>query len=88
MTLTAVPNAPQPANLETGEPAPGFVANRLTARRILLAFLVTFVAARLLVLLIMTHKLPDCFLYLGSTHVHHLNYGIFMLAAVGGYLLC
>jgi hypothetical protein len=49
--------------------------------------LVTFIAARLLVLLIMAHKIPDLFLYLGGTHVHHLNYGIFLLAGAGGYLL-
>ena len=24
------------------------------------------------------------YLHLGGTHVHHLNYGIFLLAAVGG----
>jgi len=83
-----VQSATPTANLlKSGEPAPGFVANRLTARRILFAFLVTFVAARLLVLLIMARKLPDFFLYLGGTHVHHLNYGIFLLAAAGGYLL-
>jgi predicted permease len=52
-----------------------------------MAFLFTFIAARLLVLLIMARKIPDLFLYLGGTHVHHLNYGIFLLAAVGGYLL-
>jgi hypothetical protein len=49
--------------------------------------LFAFLAARLLVLLIMAHKLPDLFLYLGGTHVHHLNYGIFLLAGTGGYLL-
>ncbi len=26
-------------------------------------------------------------LHLGGTHVHHLNYGIFLLSVVGGYLL-
>lgn len=60
---------------------------RIGTRRILLAFLVTFLASRLLVLLIMARKLPDLFLYLGGTHVHHLNYGIFLLTWVGGYLL-
>jgi hypothetical protein len=30
---------------------------------------------------------PDLFLYIGGTHVHHLNYGIFLLAAVAGILL-
>jgi hypothetical protein len=52
-----------------------------------MAFLVTFACARLVVYLIMARKVPDLFLHLGGTHVHHLNYGIFLLAAVGGYLL-
>ena len=53
----------------------------------LAAFLLTFLAARVLVLLIMSGRLPDLYLHLGGTHVHHLNYGIFLLAAVGAYLL-
>jgi hypothetical protein len=76
-----------PANLEAGKPSAGLAQDRLTARRILIAFLLTFVAARLLALLIMARKIPDLFLHLGGTHVHHLNHGIFLLAAVGGYLL-
>ena len=35
----------------------------------------------------MARRIPDVYLHLGGTHVHHLNYGIFLLAAVGGYLL-
>jgi hypothetical protein len=35
----------------------------------------------------MTKKVPDFFLNVGRTHVHHLNYGIFMLSAVGAYLI-
>jgi len=31
--------------------------------------------------------MPDFFLHLGGTHVHHLNYGIFLLSAVTGLLL-
>lgn len=31
--------------------------------------------------------MPDLFLHLGGTHVHHLNYGIFLLSAVAGVLL-
>ena len=76
-----------PATLEVSQPLSGPGQDRLTARRILVAFLFSFVAARLLVLLIMARKMPDLFLYLGGTHVHHLNYGIFLLAAAGGYLL-
>lgn len=50
-------------------------------------FLVTFAAARVTVFLIMDHGLPDLFLHVGGTHVHHLNYGIFLLSGVGGYVL-
>ncbi len=60
---------------------------RAIARRIFFAFLATFLGARVLVLLIMEHKIPDLFLHLQGTHVHHLNYGIFLLAGVGGWLL-
>lgn len=48
-------------------------------------FLFTFIAARALVILIMTRRIPDLFLYVGQTHVHH--YGIFLLSTVGGLLV-
>jgi len=51
------------------------------------AFLLTFIIARILVFLIMARRLPDLYLHMGGTHVHHLNYGIFALVAVGAYLL-
>jgi hypothetical protein len=35
----------------------------------------------------MLHKMPDIYLHVRDTHVHHLNYGIFLLAGVGAYLL-
>ncbi len=57
------------------------------ARIVLYAFLMTFIAARTVVLLIMSRRLPDLYLYVGGTHVHHLNYGIFLLSLVGAYLL-
>lgn len=57
------------------------------ARVILFAFLLTFIAARVLVFLIMSHRIPDLYLHVRGTHVHHLNYGIFLLSALGGYLL-
>ena len=60
---------------------------RHLARLTLIAFLLTFIASRTLVILIMTRKLPDLFLHMGGTHVHHLNYGIFLLSAVAGVLL-
>ena len=53
----------------------------------LVAFLFTFMAARVLVFLIVSRRIPDVYLNLGGTHVHHLNYGIFLLSGVGAYLL-
>ncbi len=58
-----------------------------TARVVLVAFILTFIAARVVVLLIMAHWLPDLYLFVRGTHVHHLNYGIFLLAGVGAWLL-
>ncbi len=57
------------------------------ARRALFAFILTFVASRVVVLLIMTRRIPNLYFFLRGTHVHHLNYGIFLLAGVGAYLL-
>jgi hypothetical protein len=57
------------------------------ARRTLFGFLVTFVLARTCVFLIMAKEMPNMYLFMGSNHVHvhHLNYGIFLMAAVCGY---
>jgi hypothetical protein len=60
---------------------------RHLARLTFVAFLFTFIASRTLVILIMTRRMPDLFLHMGGTHVHHLNYGIFLLSAVTGVLL-
>lgn len=60
---------------------------RHLARLTFLAFLLTFIASRTLVILIMTRRMPDLFLHAGGTHVHHLNYGIFLLSAVAAVLL-
>jgi len=60
---------------------------RHLARLTFVAFLFTFIASRVLVILIMRRRMPDLFLHLGGTHVHHLNYGIFSLAAIAGVLL-
>jgi hypothetical protein len=63
------------------------VSLRHLARLTFVTFLFTFIAARVLVILIMTRKIPDLFLHLGQTHIHHLNYGIFLLSAVGAVLV-
>jgi hypothetical protein len=57
------------------------------ARRALFAFILTFIASRTVVFLIMSQRMPNLYFFLSGTHVHHLNYGIFLLAGVGGYLL-
>src|SRR6059036_2221887 len=60
---------------------------RPLARVVLLSFVLTFIAARVVSLLTMTHHMPDVYLHVRGAHVHHLNYGIFLLAGVGAYLL-
>lgn len=57
------------------------------ARRVLFAFILVFIASRTVVLLIMARRIPNMYFFLRGTHVHHLNYGIFLLAGVGAYLL-
>ena len=71
----------------TGAPVPPPSPTRRLARITFTTFLLTFIAARVLVILIMLRRMPDLFLHLGGTHIHHLNYGIFLLSAVGGLLV-
>ncbi len=77
---------PEPTNeAESADP------KRLThqlAHLTLAAFVFTFVIARILVIFIMAGKLPpQLFFHVEGTHVHHLNYGIFLLSACGAYLI-
>jgi hypothetical protein len=60
---------------------------RQLARVVLLVFLLTFMLSRVVVFLIMDHLIPDLYMHMGGTHVHHLNYGIFLLVSVGAVLL-
>lgn len=55
------------------------------ARLSLFGFLMTFIMARMCVFLIMSKAVPNMYFFMGKTHVHHLNYGIFMLSVVAGY---
>ncbi|HET7453768.1 MAG TPA: hypothetical protein VFL12_13560 [Thermoanaerobaculia bacterium] len=57
------------------------------ARRALFAFATVFALSRILVFLIMDRRIPNLFLFLRGTHVHHLNYGIFLLAGTAAWLL-
>jgi hypothetical protein len=77
---------PDPA-LTTRSPERVESRPRRLAPPILVAFLFTFMGARVLVFLIVARRIPDLYLNLGGTHVHHLNYGIFLLSGVGAYLL-
>jgi hypothetical protein len=55
------------------------------ARLALFGFIVTFILARVFVFLIMADEMPNLYFFMHGTHVHHLNYGIFLLSVVGGY---
>jgi len=72
---------------EAGRAATRYPHPHELARRALLGFLLTFMLARITVFLIMARSIPNLYLFLRDTHVHHLNYGIFLLAAVGAYTL-
>jgi hypothetical protein len=60
---------------------------RHLARLAFIAFLLTFVISRVCVILIMTRRMPNLFFHAGGTHVHHLNYGIFLLSFTAAVLL-
>ena len=73
--------------MESNPSRDAVIARRALAQLILLAFFATLICARGLVFLIMARKIPDFFLHIRGTRVHHLNYGIFLLVAVGAWLL-
>src|SRR2546430_14336888 len=60
---------------------------RPLARLVLLSFMLTFITARVVSILMLLPQVPDIYLYVHDVHIHHLNYGIFLLAGVGAYLL-
>jgi hypothetical protein len=64
-----------------------FAKTNHLARVVLVTFLFTFMLARVVVFLIMSRVIPDVYLHFRGTHVHHLNYGIFLLSAIGAYLI-
>jgi hypothetical protein len=69
------------------EPVATTATTNKLARIILAAFLPTFMLARVIVFLIMSRTIPDLYLHFKGTHLHHLNFGIFLLSAVGAYLI-
>lgn len=73
--------------LSTEPSSPARSESARLARAALFAFILTFIASRTVVFLIMARRIPNMYFFLRGTHVHHLNYGIFLLAGVGAYLL-
>ena len=57
------------------------------ARRVWTAFILTFIVSRATVLVTSMDWFPNLHLQLGTTHVHHLNFGIALLTMTGAYLL-
>jgi hypothetical protein len=55
--------------------------------RILIAFLLTFVIARIYVLSSTFGIFEDPYIYVRGYHIHHLNYGIFIMAVTGFWAL-
>jgi hypothetical protein len=84
-------NAVNPSPAEPPAETPSATAPlpqlRPLARVVFTTFLLTFIVSRVVVILIMGRFIPDFFLHMGQTHVHHLNYGIFLLCTVAGILL-
>ena len=76
---------PEPATPEPSGPVPA--PAHVLARKVWAAFAFTFVLSRILVFLIMSGRMPDIHSHFRGTHLHHLNYGIGLLAGVGAVLL-
>lgn len=65
----------------------GLSLTQRLARWVWAAFILTFIVARALAILATMDWGPNVHVQLGDTRVHHLNFGIAMLAAIGGYLI-
>lgn len=82
------PQNPDPDSRVSQLESDGSRTTHRLARLVLATFIFTFVIARILVIFIMDGKLPPgLFFHVKGTHVHHLNYGIFLLSICGGYLI-
>jgi hypothetical protein len=68
-------------------PEESYMSATRLARRVFVSFIITFALARSAAVLMMVGRLGDFYLHFGGTHVHHLNYGIFILSGLGAYLL-
>jgi hypothetical protein len=84
MTMTRTEDAPAAAAAAEEHAE----ETRRLGRLALATFIFTFVTSRILVIFIMDGKLPpELFFHVHGTHVHHLNYGIFLLSFTGAYLI-
>ncbi len=63
-------------------PRPHYETAHKLARYALFSFILTFTLARTIVFLIMSNAIPNLYFFLHGTHVHHLNYGIFLGSSV------
>ena len=70
-----------------GQAGPDGAITARVARLLLVTFVMTFLAARIVVFLIAEQYIPNLFLFVRGVHVHHLNYGIYLLSLVGLLLL-
>ncbi|MFA7169499.1 MAG: hypothetical protein WC178_01465 [Candidatus Paceibacterota bacterium] len=50
---------------------------------VLISFLLTFIFVRCYVVLAMSGVIEDPYIYIRGYHIHHLNYGIFIMAIAG-----
>jgi len=50
---------------------------------VLITFLLTFLFVRFYVILAMSGVIEDPYIYIRGYHIHHLNYGIFIMAIAG-----
>lgn len=55
--------------------------------RVLISFLLTFIIARVYVLSATSGIFEDPYIYVRGYHIHHLNYGIFIMAISGFWAL-
>lgn len=55
--------------------------------RVLISFLLTFIIARIYVLSATSGIFEDPYIYVRGYHIHHLNYGIFIMAVSGFWAL-
>jgi hypothetical protein len=87
MPVQDLPKHPPEYDPKAIPPEEQYMGVTRLARRVFVAFIVTFALARSMVLLMSLGRLRDFYMRFGQTHVHHLNYGIFILSGVGAYLI-